>query len=227
MQKTLLLNLVLLAALVLAACGPVAAGGAAQAGNGTAANGTPSANREMPLTVQLALGTFKLEETDYPITAEQAQKLLPLWKAARSLGRSDTSATQEIDAVVKQIQKTLTPEQTKAIQEMKLTFQDMGAIAQKLGIEIGRGGGFGNLSPEMQATAQAARQSGRSPQGGGGGGFPGGPGGPPGGGPGGFGGGGQSLQQTAVARGGGRRASLGVNPALLDAVIKFLEAKTQ
>jgi len=220
MHKTLLLNIVLLAALVLAACGPAVAGGAAQPGGGTAANATPQANREMPLALQLALGTFKLEETDHPITAEQAEKLLPLWKATRSLGRSETSATQEVEAVVKQIQQTLSTEQLQAIQDMKLSFQDMGAIAQKYGIEIGRGGGFGNLSPEMQATAQAARQSGRAPQGFGGG-FP---GGPPGGGPGGTS---PGLQQTAQARAGGRRANSGVNPAMLDAIIKFLEAKVQ
>ncbi len=224
MHKTLLLSTVLLAALVLAACGAATQGNAAQTGSGPAANGTSFANGEMPLALQLALGTVKLDETNYPISAEQAQKLLPLWKAIRSLSRSDTTAAQEMDAVVKQIQKTLTPEQFKAIQEMKLTFQDMGAIAQKLGIELGRGEGFGNMSPEMQATAQAARQNGRSSQGGGGG-FPGmgGPGGP-GGGPGGFG---PGPQQTTVARGNGRRTNLAVNPVLLDAIIKFLENRAK
>jgi hypothetical protein len=168
--------------------------------------------------MQLALGTFKLDQTDYPIDAAQAQKLLPLWKAARSLSSSDTAATQELAAVVRQVEQTMTPEQMQAIQEMKLSFQDMAALGQELGIEMGRSGGFGNMSPEMQATAQAARQSGRPPEGFGGG-FPG-----PGGGPGGLS---PEARQTAIARGGGRRANLGLNPALLDAIIKFLEARTK
>ena len=203
------------------------------------AQGTPQPGnfeRTMPLSMKLALGTFKLEDTDYPIDAEQAQELLPLWKAARSLNESDTTATEEIDAIINQIEEAMTPEQLEAIDAMNLTFQDMATIAEEQGIELGFGGG--NLTPEMQATREAMRASGQMPGGGSGGGSGGGfgggfggdmpPGGFPEGGPGGGAGGGFSpeAQQTAIAeRGAARGASLGLNSALLDAIIEFLEAK--
>jgi hypothetical protein len=149
----------------------------------------------------------------------------------RSLGESETTAAEELDAVVNQIQDTMKPEQLTAIEAMELSLQDMRTIAEEMGIQFGSGGRFEDLTPEMQATMEAARESGQFPGGGGGpgGGIPGQGGGPGGGG--GFGGqGGLSpeARQTAIAeRGGARGASLGLNPALLDAIIEFLEAKTQ
>ncbi len=207
--------------------------------NVQAASGTqvPGENfqREMPQVLQLALGTFKLESTAYAIDAEQAAALLPLWKAARSLSQSETAATEEVNAIVKQIQETMTGEQIQAIQGMKLTMRDMGDIAEELGLEFAGEGGFGNIDPELRATMQAARESGQAPPDGFGGGVPGaGPGGGPGGG---FGGGvpgggpgGEGLspeaRQTAIAeRGGFPGATLGLNTALLDALIEFLESK--
>ena len=178
-------------------------------------------------TCALALGIFELEKTDYPISREQAGELMPLWKAARSLSESETSAAAELEAVMTQIQGTMSAEQVQAITDMQLTFQDMSEIAQELGLEIGSGGGqFGNMSPEMQATVQAARESGQRP-----GGMP-----PSGMAPsGGFGGGSgpgaeldPAARETAMAeRGGAPGANLGLNPALLDAVIEFLYTKTQ
>ena len=177
----------------------------------------------MPLAMQLALGTFKLEDTDHPISAEQAKNLLPLWKAMRSLTNSETYAAQELEAVINQIQDTMTSEQKADIEA--ISFSDMQTLTQKFGLDMGRGGGFGEMSPEMQATMQARRQSGQMP---GGGGFPGGgPGGFPGeGGPPGAGGagGGQLGQTPQAGRGGG---AVGVNPALLEAVIEFLRAKIE
>lgn len=216
--------------LVLAACGSTSQEASEQpATNEQPAEGGAT-ERTMPLAMQLVLGTFKLEETDDPVDAEQAESLLPLWKAARSLSESETAAAEEIQAVVEQIQETMTPEQMEAIQAMELTFRDMGTIAEDLGLDFAAGGGrFGDLSPEAQATIQAARESGQAPPGGffgGPPGFPGGGGGP-GGGP---GGGGLSpeARQTAIAeRGGFRRAGLGLPRPLLDAIIEFLEAKVQ
>jgi hypothetical protein len=175
--------------------------------------------------MQLALGTFKLEDTDHPVSAEQAKDLLPLWKALRSLGDSETTAAQELEAVINQIQGAMTPEQMTDIQAMQLSFQDMQSLSQELGLQFGMGGGFGEMSPEMQATIEAARQSGQAP---GGGGFQGGPGGFPGGGPPDMGGVGPEVRQTAMASGGGRRNSgLNLPPGLLDALIKLLEEKAQ
>lgn len=186
----------------------------------------------MPLAMQLVLGTFKLEESDYPVTDEQAQELLTLWKAARSLSESDTTAAEEIEALVNQIRDSMTAEQLQAIEAMDLTFEDMAAIFEELGLEFGGAGRFEEMTPEMQATMEAMRASGESPRGGPGGEFPGGgPGVGPGGG---FGGEGGQLspeaRETLMAERGGiaqAGARLGLNPALLDAVIEFLQAKVE
>lgn len=181
-------------------------------------------DREMPLAMTLALGTLKLEQTEYPVDSTQAGELLTLWKAARTLSESETTAAEEIQAIIKQIEETMTPQQTQSIEDMQLSFEDTRQIYDDLGIEFG-GGGFGNLDPEIQATIEAARESGQSPPGGFGGGFPGsGPGGPGGG----FGGGEFSpeARQTAIAeRGGFQRAGLGIPRPLLDALIDYLETK--
>jgi hypothetical protein len=182
--------------------------------------------RSTSIAIQLALGTFMLEETDYPIDSEQAAQLVSLWKAARSLNQNETTATQELDAVMRQIQNTMTPEQMGAIEDMELSFQDMGTIAEDMGLDFGGAGRFGDLTPEMQATMQAARESGQAT----GSGFGGGQGGIPGqgGGPGGGGGSGLSpeARETAIAaRGDLSRATLGLPANLLDAVIEFLEAR--
>ena len=81
----------------------------------------------------LALGTFKLEDTDQAVTAAQAKNLLPLWKAVKSIGASDTAAQAEIDALYRQIKESMTSEQWKAIQAMNLTMQDAQTIMAQVG----------------------------------------------------------------------------------------------
>ena len=76
------------------------------------------ADGEIPLAMKITLGTFLLEGTDYPINAEQAAELLPLWKALRSLSESETTAAEEIQALLNQIQDTLTPEQIATMDSM-------------------------------------------------------------------------------------------------------------
>jgi len=177
--------------------------------------------REISQELQLAMGTFILEETDYPIDAEQAAALLPLWKAARSLSQSETAATQEIEAVMRQIEDAMTAEQLDAIQAMGLTFEDMSVLFEELGVETGFAGRFRDMTPEMRATMEASGEAS-------GGGFGGGGGIPGAGGGGGSGELSPEARQTAIAeRGGSRGATLGLNPALLDAIIEFLENKAQ
>ncbi|MEW5869346.1 MAG: hypothetical protein AB1894_08730 [Chloroflexota bacterium] len=245
MKKNTVLSIVLLLSLLLSACSVAVQGGAVQAeaaastpapktGAGEATAQAPAPNTTPPaggaamgasMALQLALGTVKLEETDYPVDADQARQLLPLWKAARSLSQSETTAQAEVDALFRQIQNTLTPEQMQAITAMDLSMQDMAAVGEQLGLALAPGGGFGNADPEMQATMQAARESGQMPPGGGPeGGMPGG--GPPGGGD--FGGGlSPEAQQTAMAERSARGATLGLPSELMDALIAFLETKIQ
>ena len=163
----------LVASLILAACGGAAPASKGQTGSTTQSAGAtdPSAQAnngqfEIPVSLKLALGTLNLDGSSNEVSAEEAVALLPLWKAVRSLGSSDTVATEEMNALYDQIQETMSSDQVVAIDEMQLTRESMTEISQKLGIELfGNGGRFGTFTPEMQATAQAARQSDQFPQG--------------------------------------------------------------
>jgi hypothetical protein len=241
MKKTILTLTLIVLILALSACGgaasePEAANPSSNSdyavsnanGNGVTGDGEFG----MPVGTKLMLGTVLLEDTDYAVNASQATALLPLWKALRSFGESETTAQAEIDAVITQIGDTMTPEQVTAIDAMDLTMENMGAVAETLGIDMGGiGDRFGDITPEMRATMQAMRESGNfQPPGGD---FPGGgPGGGqgPGGGFGGFGGAEMDPDARATAmaeRNGARGARSGINSFLLDGIIEFLEAKIQ
>jgi hypothetical protein len=100
---------------------------------------------------QLIVGTILLEETEYGVTAEQAQELLTLWQMFRAIRRGDAPPSlEEIDAILAQIVEAMTPEQLGAIKAMELTQDDVRAFAQANGIS-GQGGNSSdsqNLSPE-------------------------------------------------------------------------------
>ena len=239
MKKTIFfLSLLLL--FTLAACSTTPANPDTTMGGPTDAASTNTGNNP-PTNMQLALGTFALEDTEYAITAEQAAELLSLWKAAQSLSTSETITAEEFQAVFNQIEDTMTPDQMNTITTMELTSETMAEIGEKYGLTFGPvgGGGFDpeNLTDGQLATREAFQESGQAP---GGGGFPGG--GPPdggfvGGGPGGggFPGGGGDIgslpeaQQTAIASGAGRQfgSNGGLPPAFYDAIIEFLEGKVQ
>ncbi|MEA4907029.1 MAG: hypothetical protein VB089_05390 [Anaerolineaceae bacterium] len=85
---------------------------------------TPSENQ------YLGLGILNLEGTDLAVTAEQAQELLPLWKAVKSLSTDDTTSQAEMEALYTQIEESLRGEQASAIASM--TF-DTDEISQMMG----------------------------------------------------------------------------------------------
>lgn len=194
------------------------------------AGGTPEGGAPtLPTVMQMLVGTFKLEGTDQAVDAEQAAKLLPLWKAYNSLSSSDSVAQKEVTALVKQIENTMTSKQRQAITEMKLSFQDMSAVARAQGIEMAMGspgqrgaGGAQGAMPEggMPPEAMGGGMPGGGMPGGGGGGMPPGGGGPGGGGPGGFGGGQSSSESSSVTNFGPQGTT-----ALIEALIKLLETK--
>ena len=116
---------------------------------------------------QLMLGTMQLEGTGNAVTAKQAKALLPLWQALQG----GVTAQDEVDAVLKQIEGTMTSEQVAAIAAMQLTQDDLQGWMQSHGLEFGAGQGSSDepgqaspgggqpgdgqeLSPEM-ATRQA------------------------------------------------------------------------
>jgi len=111
----------------------------------------------------LALGILRLEESEVPVTSEQVPVLLMLWQGLVNLTNSGTSAEAEVNALLTQIELTLTPEQIQLINQMKLTQIDTQAWAQENGLTLGTGTGTGggqgqgsNLSDAEKATRQAA-----------------------------------------------------------------------
>jgi hypothetical protein len=115
---------------------------------------------------QLVLGTLKLEGTANAVTPEQAKTLLPLWQALQG----GVTAQAEIDALLKQIEGTMTQEQLAAIAAMQLTQEDLQVWMQEQG--PGMGGGFpgagGDLSEEEQESLRATMEAGGGmPEGGG------------------------------------------------------------
>ena len=193
--------------LLLGGCG---SNQAAISGNVNSPDAGTSGQPTQPLSMQLALGTLKLEGTDAAVTPEQAAELFPLWRAAKELSEADNVTPQELEGLFKQIQKAMTAEQMQAIQSMDLSGPNMADIAKELGLEL-PAGGPGNLTEEQQATMEASPQSGQMPPAdlGGGpppGGMPGGAGAPPGGGPQGSSSNGNQTARQA-GRGGRRRGA--------------------
>jgi hypothetical protein len=209
-------------------------------------------NTSLSLVNILLVGMLKLEDTKQAVTADEAEKLLPLWQAYRSLSNSQTAADVEVEALVNQIQNTMTAEQFEAIKAMNLTNTDMMDLIQSLGggmilrgtpnpqgtpgFDFPAGGFEGDFGPSFEIQNDSGGARGGS-SGGATGNFP--PGGEViiGGGPGGdagaviMGGGPMmqgtpdpSMQATAQARFGTMASR--VNTLLLDVLISKLEAKT-
>lgn len=211
----------------LAAC---SGGGPAEEGANTDQRLTAEYENAIPVESQLILGTLMLEDTGQAVDAEQAAELLPLWQMQKALAASDTASTEEIDALIDQIQETMTREQIQAIAGMQLTQQEMFAYMQKAGLM---------QMPQSEGTPGASTS--------GGGGFPDGEdpmfvegGGPPagfegGGGPGGgFPSSGQGFnpedltaeQRATLEAQRGNRGGYGRNASvLLEALIELLESK--
>jgi hypothetical protein len=175
---------------------------------------------ELSASAQLIIGTLKLKETQNAVTAEQAAELLPLWQTMQVLSESDSAAVEETEALIAQIQESMTAGQVQAITDMNLTREDMMSIMQEQGMAMGAGGqGNSSQSGNSSSSGQAVRPGGGMPP----------PNGEfPGGGPGIGGGGGQSLSPDQIATAQASRQQSGgsfVPPVLINALIEYLQEK--
>ena len=136
--------------------------------------------------LQLVVGTLMLEETDLAVDPEQASDLIPYWKLYRSLLGSDTTAPEELDSLLKEIQEIMTAEQVSFIANLQLNQETMMTLVNEMGIFDpkqdgtgeggigfvppeglpdgvrpggggGQGGGDGSMDPELMATKQAEK----------------------------------------------------------------------
>ena len=140
----------------------------------------------LSIAQQLSLGSLLLEETDLAVDPEQALDLVPYWKLYRSLLGSDTTAPEELDSLLKEIQEIMTAEQVNYIANLQLNQETMMTLVNEMGIFDlrqdgigeggigfvppeglpdgvrpggggGQGGGAGSMDPELMATKQAER----------------------------------------------------------------------
>lgn len=96
----------------------------------------------------LMVGMIKLDGTAQSITSNQATTLLPLWQAYQTLTNSSTASQTEKDALIWQISKTLTSQQLKAIEALKLTRNDLQSLLASTG-----------FNPAFEATQVASTPS--------------------------------------------------------------------
>ena len=169
---------------------------------------------------QLGNNIFFLEESDYSVSAEQAEEMLVLWQVAKSLIESSVAAEAELTAVTNQIVDILSDEQIEYL--LTIDFENQGNIGQLLAE-------YGYIDPKSgldengeridKSSGDALSAIGAMPGGGSGGG-------------GGKGSSGQDLtpeqQATREAKleefGG---AGFGMNSMIFDAVIELLQSKIQ
>jgi hypothetical protein len=145
---------ILVLSLLLVACG----GAANQTGSTTTQTTTTNSqpgDSSLSKVNKLLVGTLKLEETDQALTTEEASQLLPLWQAYLSLSNSQTAAEEEVDALLNQIQTTMTTDQISAIEAMNLTSTDMMDLMQSMGAAmVTRGTPNPDSTPGFDVSAQ-------------------------------------------------------------------------
>ncbi len=216
---TLLTSLALIAGALLSGC--------------SSATGTASASSGLTTASKLALGTLKLEGSSNAVTADEAKQLLTLWQGYQSLTSSDTTAQVELDALVKQIQSSMSAAQTSAIQAMDLTDQSLNETLSSMA----------SSAPASTPGVSSASSSASSASGmlsGGSNGMPSGaPSGAPPSGSGEMPAGGDSSGVSDVLNGTASQGTASatqtpaqsgtahVNPILLQAVIQLLETRSQ
>lgn len=175
------------------------------------------AENALPPVSQLILGTFLLEDTEYAVDADLAPYLTPYWKLYRNLLESDTTAPEELVALIGEIQDVMDAKQVNYIASLELTQEDLMTYMNDSGI-------MEDMRPDPTQGGDGERPG--RPDG-----MPEGTG--PGGGQGGPGGAADgmdpellaTMQAEREAGGGGLRSNNRMIVPLIDALIELLEGK--
>ncbi len=163
---------------------------------------TTNYENALHVEVQLILGTLKLSETAQDISSDQASLLLPMWQALRSMIDAGNDQVM-ISSQAVQIINTMSLEQISTISAMQLTKDDLISVSQTLGLEMA--GGLAGRNQAGNTPGVGGKSTGDQP-------------------------GSQEKSNTDNQQDlqpERNNASPGINPVLIDAVIEFLEAKTQ
>jgi hypothetical protein len=208
MKKMITITVMLVSVVFLAACSSGKTSTTTEASVGTVEAvrlSTAYADHALPVEMQLVVGSLTLKDSDYSLDPELAGTLLPYWKVYDSLLSSDTAAQEEKDALIEQIQDSMSPDQLNYISSLQLTSDNLMQQVRDLGVfesvrtGDGSNSGDGNFAftPPDDIPEGFQPGAGRGPGGGDGqGGGPGG-GGVPGGGDGNLD---PSIQATMEAR---------------------------
>jgi hypothetical protein len=92
------------------------------------------ADNALPPASQLLLGTFLLEDSEFAVDADLAPYLVPYWKLYKSLLESDTTASEELDALIAEIQDVMDVDQINYIAGLELTQEDLTTYMNESGI---------------------------------------------------------------------------------------------
>jgi uncharacterized protein YceK len=122
MNRVFLIGAIIFVILVSTGCGSIGS---------TSNPSTTSSSTEKTSSDQvseLAVGLLHLEGTDQAVDKKLATQLLPYWQLLEELNASESTASQEISAVLEKIQTTMTAEQMNAIQNLNLTQNDIATV---------------------------------------------------------------------------------------------------
>lgn len=133
-KKTLLLLSALLLMVSLTACSAIQLPWASASSRAAQTNSLANFASQ-PLKNKLAVGLLNLEGSPLAITAAQAQELLPLWKAVKSLSTDSNTTAGEMAALFVQIEGVLTTNQLQAIEKLDLSASELTALEQKYAVQ--------------------------------------------------------------------------------------------
>jgi hypothetical protein len=75
-----------------------------------------------------------LEDTEYAVNSNLASYLTPYWKLYKNLLESDTTAQEELDALINEVQKVMDADQVNYIASLELTQEDLMTYMNESGI---------------------------------------------------------------------------------------------
>lgn len=130
-------------------------------GSATTTAGVVEGEIEIDQVGQLALGTIMLDDTENVVTAEQAQTMLSYWQLYQSMMSEDTTASEELDAILSQIEKAFTKEQLSAMES--LDYSNSMQIMAQMGLRNGFGAVNGESGERPEITQGGGMNGGDRP----------------------------------------------------------------
>lgn len=153
-KKTAIISIFLALVVLLSACGSSTTTASSTSAN-TASQSQQITPSSLTLQNKLGLGILKLEGTGLAVTADQANTLLPLWKAVKSLNSSNTTSAVEMSALYQQIEDGLSSDQVQAIKKLSLTQAQLTYMIQQQSTVTSSSSSSSSSSAASGAQSQA------------------------------------------------------------------------